>query len=392
MRVGVFGGSFDPPHRGHLAVTEAALRTAGLDQIVVIPSAGAYKDDMSILASSADRMNMCRLCFGGESHCFVSDIETRQSEWVPTITTIERLKKQLYRNDQLSLIVGADKLASLPNWKRAEDLFRLCDILVFPRNGIEIEPYLQKLRDIGADVKALNIPEVPGASSEIQTLLKRYENPKSLTTEIVGYIAQHWLYLDKSILTAEKLMTPKRWKHTLGVRNQAVEYSVQYGINPLEAALAALLHDSAKCLPFEVMLSYAYEAGIKEPTFLSSSALLHGPVGAYIARNRFHVENQDVLNAITYHTVGRAEMTKLEMCIFVADATEPGREQYPGLKRLRRLATRSLEAAVLLSLNLTKQYVLQTGKTFNPISDATVRWITPLVPEELLPLTRAALP
>ncbi len=392
MRVGVFGGSFDPPHRGHLAVAEAALRTAGLDQVVVIPSAGAYKENMNVVASAADRLNMCRLCFGSEPRCFISEIEAHKNEWTPTIVTIERLKKQQYRNDQLSLIIGADKLVSLPGWKRADDLFHLCDIYVYPRDGIDPEPHLQKLRAAGARVRMMDIPEAPGASSEIQALLKKYENPQYLTPGVAGYIADHWLYLDKNILTAEKLMTPKRWKHTLGVRTQAVEYSLQHNINPIQAALAALLHDSAKCLPFEVMLSYAYEAGISEPTFLSSPALLHGPVGAYIAWNKFNIENQDVLNAITYHTVGRAEMTKLEMCIFVADATEPGREQYPGLKRLRRLATRSLEAAVLLSLNLTKQYVLQTGKPFNPISDATVRWITPLVPDELLPLTRAALP
>ena len=392
MQVGIFGGSFDPPHKGHLAVAEAAVRTAGLDQVLVIPSAGAYKEGMTVLASAADRMNMCRLCFSGEPHCFISDIEAHRNEWIPTITTVERLKKQGYRNDQLSLIVGADKLESLPYWKRAQELFQLCDLIVFPRNGIDPKPYVETLRSAGASVRVMDIPEAPGASSEIQASLRRYEDPQYLTPEVAGYIAGHWLYLDKNILAVEKLMTPKRWKHTLGVRSQAVEYSLRHNINPMEAALAAMLHDSAKCLPFEVMLSYAYEAGISEPTFLSSPAMLHGPVGAYIARNRFHVENQNVLNAITYHTVGRAEMSKLEMCIFVADATEPGRDQYPGLKRLRRLAERSLEAAVLLSLNLTKQYILQTGKTFNPISDATVRWITPLVPDELLPLTRAALP
>ena len=392
MRVGIFGGSFDPPHKGHLAVVEAAVRTAGLDQVLVIPSAGAYKENMTVIASAADRLNMCRLCFGSEPHCFVSDIEAHRNEWIPTIATVERLKKLQHRNDQLVLIVGADKLNSLPHWKRAEELFRLCEILVFPRNGIDPGPYVTELRSAGASVTVMDTAEAPGASSEIQSLLKKYESPQYLTPEVAGYIAAHWLYLDKNILTAEKLMTPKRWKHTLGVRSQAVEYALRHNIDSVKAALAAMLHDSAKCLPFEVMLSYAYEAGISEPTFLSSPAMLHGPVGAWIARNKYHINDPDVLNAITYHTVGRADMSKLEMCIFVADATEPGREQYPGLKRLRRLAERSLEAAVLLSLNLTKQYVLGAGKTFNPISDATVRWITPLVPEELLPLTRAALP
>ena len=392
MQVGIFGGCFDPPHRGHLAVAEAALRSAGLDQVAIIPAAVASAKEHGIVASAADRLNMCRLCFGSEPHFTISEAEVRRNEWVPTIMTVERLKKQQYRNDQLTLIIGADKLASLPQWRRFEDLIRLCDILVFPRDGADIPAHVDQLRAMGARIRVMDIPEAPGASRAVQDALSRYENPLELTDEVTAYIAERWLYLDKSILSAEKLMTPKRWQHTLGVRKQAVEYAVLHHISPIHAALAALLHDSAKCLPFEVMLSYAHEAGITDPTFLSSPAMLHGPVGAYVARKQFSITQPDVLNAITYHTVGRAEMSKLEMCIFVADATEPGRDQYPGLKRLRRLAQRSLEAAVLLSLNLTKQHLLVTGKPFNPISDATVRWITPLVPEELLPLTRAELP
>ncbi len=389
MQVGIYGGCFDPPHRGHLAVAEAAINAAGLDQVVIVPAAVSSTEDRKLIASPDDRINMCRLCFAPEPRCVISDIETRHDEWTPTIMTIERLRKHQYRDDRLTLIIGADKLPSLPKWKRANDLFRLCDILVYPRDGIDPTPYLNQLCTMGAAIRVIDVPEVTGASRDIQTMVSGYVQPPELSEEVTAYIAEHWLYLDQKILDVEQMITQKRWKHTLGVRSQAVEYALAHRINPLEAALAAMLHDSGKCLPFETMLNYAHEAGITDPTFLSSPAMLHGPVGAYIAKTQFSVTNPDVLNAITYHTVGRAEMSKLEMCIFVADATEPGREQYPGLKRLRQLAMQSLEAAVLLSLNLTKQYILDAGKSFNPISDATIRWVTPLVPEELLPLTRA---
>ena len=392
MQVGIFGGCFDPPHKGHLAVAEAALRTAGLDQVVVIPAPIPSDHKLDMIASPADRLNMCRICFGSEPRCVVSEVEVHRTDWTPTISTLERLKKQQYRNDRFTLIIGADKLENLPHWNQGDKLFEMCDILVCPRDGLDMKPHLEKLRALGANIRTLDVPEAPGASRSIQKCLQRYEAPAELVPEVTSYIAEHGLYLNRSILTAEHLMSPKRWKHTLGVRKQAVEYAMLHGINPLKAALAAMLHDSAKCLPFEVMLTYAHDAGITDPTFLSSPAMLHGPVGAFIAKTQYGVDDPDVLNAITYHTVGREAMSKLEMCIFVADATEPGRDQYPGLKRLRRLAVRSLEAAVLLSLNLTKQYVLQAHKPFNPISDATVRWITPLVPEDLLPLTNAQLP
>ncbi len=392
MQVGIFGGCFDPPHNGHLAVAEAALRTAGLDQVLIIPSAQPLARKPGMVASPADRLNMCGLCFAGEPRYIVSDIEAHREERTPTIVTVERLKKQQCSRDRLTLLVGADKLASLPDWVRAQDLFRLCDILVCPRNGVDMAASLERLRTLGARVRTLDVPEAPGASADIQAALREYTVPTELSPRVAGYIADHWLYLDRRILSVEKMMTPKRWQHTLGVKTQAVRMALIFGIDPLKAALAAMLHDCAKCLPFEAQLSIAHEAGMTDPAFLSSSAMLHGPVGAVIARNQFGVVQQDVLNAITYHTVGRAGMSPLEMCIFVADATEPGRDQYPGLKRLRKLAERSLEAAVLLSLNLTKQYVLSSGKHLNPISDATARWVTPLVPEELLPLTYAGLP
>ena len=108
------------------------------------------------------------------------------------------------------------------------------------------------------------------------------------------------LYRSPDWQRVRRLVIIRDGGNDLGVEGYSIEGAILiHHINPIEAALAALLHDSAKCLPFEIMLSYAHEAGITDPTFLSSSAMLHGPVGAYIAREQFSVSNQDVLNAIT---------------------------------------------------------------------------------------------
>ena len=80
MQVGIFGGCFDPPHKGHLAVAEAALRSAALDQVAVIPAAVASPKERGIVASASDRLNMCRMCFGPEPRFVVSELETRRSE------------------------------------------------------------------------------------------------------------------------------------------------------------------------------------------------------------------------------------------------------------------------------------------------------------------------
>ncbi|MBQ8081932.1 MAG: bis(5'-nucleosyl)-tetraphosphatase (symmetrical) YqeK [Clostridia bacterium] len=388
MRIGIFGGSFDPPHKGHLAVAEAALKSGEVDRLVILP-ASQQTARGTLIASATDRVNMCRLCVAGMERMEVSDLEARSPERAFTAQTLRKLRKQ-YRNDRLVFIIGADKLKHLADWADAQEIFSLCEFLVCPRDGVDIKASSDRAIRQGARIRVLDVPELAASSAEIQREIGAYEDSRELTPETAAYIARHWLYHDGSVLKARALMNEKRWKHTLGVRDTAVELAALYGLSIQHAALAALLHDCAKCLPFNQMLALAKEAGIQDENLLSSSAMLHGPVGAYLAERDFGVRQPDVLNAITYHTMGREGMSGLELCVFVADAIEPGRDSYPGLKRLRKLAGRSLEAAALLSLNLTRDYVIAAGKPFNPLSDATSRWLRGRVPEELICLTYAS--
>ena len=108
---------------------------------------------------------------------------------------------------------------------------------------------------------------------------------------------------------------------------------------------------------------------------------MHGPVGAYIAKTEFGVKDEGVLDAIRSHTIGRPGMTKLEMCLFVADATEENREEYEGLHELRYLADRSLPAAVLLSIQLTQKYLERTHRPFYPIVFETMDYLNSIMTE-----------
>ena len=108
---------------------------------------------------------------------------------------------------------------------------------------------------------------------------------------------------------------------------------------------------------------------------LASGAMLHGPVGAYVAKKQFGIKDEEILNAIRNHTIGRPGMSPMELCIFVADATELGREDYPGLQQIRRLARESLPAAALYSLRRTREYVEKSGRPFFPIAIQTANWL-----------------
>ena len=121
---------------------------------------------------------------------------------------------------------------------------------------------------------------------------------------------------------------------------------------------------------------------VDDENMLSSGAMLHGPVGAYVARYQFGVRDEDVLNAIRSHTIGRPGMTKMELCIFVADATEEGREDYEGLDRLRYLAPRSLPAAALTSIRLTREYLMKTDRPFFPVVNDTIAYLEGILTEQ----------
>ena len=374
MRTGIFGGSFDPPHEGHLRAARAALQSGPLDRVLLVPC-GDIPNAGKIHVPAGDRVAMLRLLAEGQPGLSVSEVEAGEARRVPTAETMKVLRAR-YPMDELFFIIGADKLTTLPDWKNARELFSLCSFLVLPRDGLPVLELAENARRRGASVTVLPMEETPVSSGAIQRELALRRDPAGLPDAVAAYIAGRGLYQERE--TEEKvrsLMTEKRFRHTLGVRTQAVLLAQKHHLPMQKASWAALLHDCAKCLPFEEMTALARSGGVTDPDLLSSPEMLHGPAGAVLARRDFGVDDPDVLNAIAYHTMGRAGMSPLEMCIFVADATEPGRREYPGLQELRELSYRDLPAAVLLSLACTRRYVEEQGKPFNPLSEKTIAWL-----------------
>lgn len=385
MRIGVFGGVFDPIHSGHAAVVRAALKSA-LDRVVLVP--GPQSTPLrEAVAPARERIRMCELLARSDARIDVCRFEALSQTPVLSFQTIAHLQKQFPRDD-FTLLLGADKLEGLRHWEKREKLFPMCDFLCFERAGVLHAEALQRAREAGARVQMLSVPITPGSSPVIRARVAAYEEAPDLPASIAVYIAQNGLYHGDELLRVREGMSDKRFRHTLGVRYEAVRLADLHGIPLQKAQMAAMLHDCAKDLPLADMQELSKAAGISDSGLLSSPALLHGPAGAYLAKTKFHVTDEDVLNAIRSHTVGRAGMSPLETLIFVADATEPGRESYAGLDRLRKLSEMDLCAAALLALNLTRDYLRQKKKPFDPISLQTAAWLTTAVPPDLLYLTK----
>ena len=379
QKLGVLGGTFDPIHEGHIALAREALR-GGLDGVILLPMARPSHRETD--AKASDRLAMCRLAIEGEEGLRLSQAGMASGVKY-TWDTMAPLRRE-FPDAEFVFLIGADKLVSLPYWHQADKLFSQCAFLCFARGGVDARDALEKARRAGARVEMTGEFRTPYSASMIRAQTAQYQDAPGLNRKVLCYMAQRGLYQPDFEPKLKTMMNPHRFQHTLGVRKEAVRLADIHGLPVQKAALAGLLHDCAKGMSLKEMERLAREEHLTEnENTLASGALLHAPVGAFLAQREFGVRDEEVLNAIRSHTVGRVGMSRLEMCVFVADATEETREDYKGLKELRRLSELSLPAAVYRSFQLTKEYLEETNRPFDDSSLKTMAYVKGLMtPEE----------
>ncbi|MEK6265626.1 MAG: bis(5'-nucleosyl)-tetraphosphatase (symmetrical) YqeK [Clostridium sp.] len=150
----------------------------------------------------------------------------------------------------------------------------------------------------------------------------------------------------------------KRFRHSLSVSETAVKLAIKYGVNIESARIAGLVHDCGKNMSDEQLIEVAKEHDVQlDEIYFRNPSLLHAAVGSIIAREIMGIRDEDIINAICYHTTGRKNMSILEKIIFIADYTEPLR-QCVGVEELRNLSMKDLDAAVIKCLENTIKYVV----------------------------------
>ena len=372
QEMGVLGGTFDPIHEGHIALAKEALAQGGLDKVVFLPMARPAHREAD--ADSQDRLAMCALAIQDEPRFCLSKAGTQPGVRYSAETLAPLCKE--FPHAAFTIIIGADKLLSLPYWRESDKLFAACDFLCFSRSGVDMTEALDKARKAGARISVMRDFQTPYSATLIRAQTAQYQDAPGLRPNVLSYMAERGLYQPDFTPKLKTMMSAKRFQHTLGVRKEAVRLAALHHLPVQRCALAALLHDCAKGMSLKDMSKIALENHLTDSkAVLSSGALLHAPVGAYLAKKEFHIHDEDVLNAIRSHTVGRVGMTKMEMCIFVADATEEGREDYHGLRELRELSNHSLAAAVYRSLELTEEYLSEQNRPFDSASLKTKAYI-----------------
>lgn len=170
-------------------------------------------------------------------------------------------------------------------------------------------------------------------------------------------------------------LSPKRFQHTMNVKNLAVRMAQHYGVNTEKAAFAAILHDSAKELPRTELLQIMQDnAIIKKGTQNRPEPVWHGICAAILAKTQWNVQDEEILSAIACHTTGKENMSKLDKILFLADMTSAERD-YPGVEELRSLEMRNLDKAMIQALKMTISFVEQKNAIADPESAKALAWL-----------------
>ena len=316
--IGIYGGSFDPPHLGHLQVAQQAIRERSLDKLLIIPSYAAPKElSLADAATLEQRLDMLRLCFSQIPNVEIMSPDENPESVCPDDQRIEETAPVLSRADIRRLLA----------FRCAEEF----------------------------------LPE--GVSRYIQ-MNNLYGTGKSL---------RH-LPMNKLEQVVISLLKPNRITHVLGCRDTATELARIWGVDETDAARAGLLHDITKALdgPLQLTLCRAY--GIILNNFSKQNPkTLHALTGSLVAERIFG-ENDAVVSAIASHTTGKADMNMLEKVIYVADYMEPNRN-FDGVDELRKLAYSDIDKALKLGLEMTLTMLRRQGREISPESQQALIWL-----------------
>ncbi|MDR0838255.1 MAG: nicotinate (nicotinamide) nucleotide adenylyltransferase [Oscillospiraceae bacterium] len=382
MKIGIYGGAFNPPHRGHTDSAAEVVRALGLDRLFIVPSGTPpHKALPKDGPTGEQRLEMARIAFRDVPGAEVSDIEVYRPGESYTVDTVRELSAR-YPGAQLFLIVGTDMYLTLRNWKDIDEILSRVTPAVTLRSAsaqAEIAPEAEVLRGLGVETEIIRNDAIDVSSSQVRAMLPKRQRTWHIDENVYSYIIEHGLYgakanFDWLRLEAYRLLKPERIRHVAGCELEAVSLAVRWGADIDEAREAGILHDITKRLDVEEQLALCERYGIEiDDIERASPKLLHSKTAAALAFDRFNVSG-DVKSAILWHTTGHADMTLLEKIIYTADYIEPNRD-FDGVEELRRLAYRDIDAALIAGMDMSIADMTSRGISPHPVTLAATGFL-----------------
>ena len=387
-RIGIYGGSFNPPHIGHIRAAQCAVSALGLSKMLLIPcniSPGKSMPEGS--ANSRQRLQMLSMAAGDDPALHICDMELQRGGISYTCDTLDRLREE-YPHAELVLCMGTDAFCAFDTWKDPQKILQNAAVAVFYRGGrnedADIACMEEKLTAMGGTVYRVENPVTDISSTQLRRMLEFQCADPFLHPLVADFIRKEGIYAtgeDYRSLPMERLeevvislLKPNRVAHVLGCRDTAVQMARHWGADETDAARAGILHDITKALDGPLQLTLCSEYGIVLDEFSSHNPkTLHALTGALVAKRIFW-ENDAVVDAIRWHTTGKQNMNVLQKIIYVADYMEPNRD-FPGVEKLRHLAFTDLDGALKLGLEMTISMLKQQGREISPESQQAINWL-----------------
>ena len=373
MHIGLLGGTFNPIHRAHVQMARIARDEAALDLVLLMVAADPPHKPVDENVPAEERFRLVQIALVGEERLVASDLEIRRGGKSYTLLTLQELHSE-YPDAEISIVLGSDMLADLPNWHRPEEVLKLANVLCVPRigrNENDGEAARMLSERYNARIRLLSAKADMISSTEIRKKLLE-------GLPLDGWMpdaAEQALYEGGAYFPAEvralqtrcrAALTPKRYRHSCGTMRAAAKLSVLWKQDAKKARIAALLHDCAKCLdPREQELLSGDESGI--------AAVHHAFAGAVLAKMVYGVTDDQILRAIRLHTTGDRGMGDFDALLYTADLIEPTRT-FSGVEEDRNRLTEDIDRYMQYALTRVTGLVEKKGWKEHPASERAAAW------------------
>ncbi|MDR2020693.1 MAG: nicotinate (nicotinamide) nucleotide adenylyltransferase [Treponema sp.] len=376
----ILGGSFNPPHLGHLFLAEAVLSELAYDRIILIP---AYESPFKPGAGGAaprDRLDMLAASIPGDVRLTIDDTEIRREGVSYTIDTVRDIIERYRPAGKPGLILGDDLAGDFPRWKEAGVIAGLADIIIARRSG-ETSPFPYPYRELHNEIITISsgmardrirrglswrylVPEGARIIIEDRRLYGFDPGPAAVPGE-----SWNWSVLVTVEKAVRRMVSPSRFLHSRSCALLSWDLCLRFGLDPRAGYLAGLAHDMGKAFSDGELLELAGKDGEGfSKTERERPSLLHGRAAAVLLRDRFGIHNNDVLEAVRYHTTGCEEMGPLAKVVYIADKIEVSRRDLD--PRFRAPSAADLDQLFTLVLDDTVAF-LHSRKT--ELSEGTRR-------------------
>ncbi len=368
MRIGILGGSFNPIHFGHLQLAQWALSEYKLDEILMMVAKKPPHKELADDTEAALRYEMVKRAVDDINRISASDIELEREGVSYTVDTLKQIKEQ-YGDSKLFLIIGEDMLFSLPSWHRIDEIFNLCEVVAYARpgcDGNEREEAEKLKKEYNARIHVGTFTGLDISSTMVRDAVYNAKPISHMVPRCIEeYIYENGLYLPEDIREIQadikNTVKSKRYRHIMGTVRWAIELADRHKMDTKQARLAALLHDCAKVSPEEQLLQAKKRNMVLTKIEEISPSLIHARLGAVYAKEKYGVDDEEIIEAIRCHTLCRLGMTRLDKLLYIADKTEPLRS-FGGVNTLRRKAWDDLDAGTVACMDYSIAHTRNSGK------------------------------